>query len=304
MATKLVKLACYEVAPTEPKLTKTFDFVKDLSEALLSGKISDRCRSYSDIAVQGEQEFITKQKHSGSGLFCTFLHLKAGGAIMIQKSFMAKNEFSLEELAAKDEESIAGHIKDYTYFLLTNRILIMKSTRGIPSSDIEIYLNWLLKKSIVKYASKNSVLTLKPRLKKTFDPLTVGSIELGNNAKIGEKETIDTVIRPIVKGLEQILKAHGYDNIETGKIIDATVVLKILRQPQKDKQKNLKALQSILKALKNEETTIKDRKNQIIRMENIKETKNINIPHLATDFPDIAVLETHMLQYYSEVSSQ
>jgi len=303
MEKKPVKLACYEILPAEPKLTKTFDFVKDLSDALSSGKINERCRSYSDIAVQGEQEFITKRTQSNVGLFCTFLHLKEGGAVLISKALMKESEISLEELAETEEENTEGYVKDYTYFLLTKKLLILKSTRGIPSSDIEIYLNWFLKKSHAKYANKNSVLILRPLLKKTFDPRTVGSIELGSNVKIGEKRAVDTIVRPIIKDLEQLLKAQGYDDIETGKIVKATVILKIIR-PKKDEKENLKALQSILKALKDEETTIKDKRNNTIHMGEIKETREVRIPHLATGFPDVAVLETQMLQYYSEVSNR
>jgi len=301
MASKRIKLVCYEVLPSDQKLTKINDFVDDLSKALSAGKINDRCRQLSDLAVEGEQEFITKRIQNSVGLFCTFIHLKSGGAVLINKSLMHENEISLEELAAIEEENTEGYIKDYTYFLLTKKMLIAKTTMGIPSSDIEIYLNWLLKRNHTKYASKNSVLTLKPRLKKTFDPTTVGSIELGNNVKIGEKVTVDTVVRPVVKGLENFLKAQGLDKIVTGKVVEASVVLKIIKPPKKDEVKNRKALQSILKAVKSDETIIKDRRGQIIHMESVKETKEVSVPYLATGFPDVAVLEDRMLQYYDEV---
>ena len=301
MEKKIIKLACYEVLPANPKLTKAYDFVGDLAKALSTGKISDRCRAYSDIAVEGEQEFITKRTQNSYGLFCTFLHLKAGGAVLISKALMREEEISLEELAATEEENTEGYMKDYTYFLLTKKTLILKSTRGIPSSDIEIYLNWLLKKSHSKYAGLNSVLILKPRLKKSFDPKTVGSIELGSNLKITEKGTVDTVIRPLLKGLEKFLKAEGYDDIPAGEIVDASIVLKIIKPPKKDEIKNRKALQSILKVVKDDDTVIKDRRGQVIHIGSVKESKNVGVPHLATGFPDVAVLEQKMLQYYDEV---
>ena len=302
MATKRVKLACYEILPNEPKLTKSFDILKDLSEAFSIGNITNRSRLLSDISVEGEQEFITKQKKSGTGLFCTFLHLKSGGAIIIQKSFMDKNEFSLEELAANDEESIAGHIKDYTYFFLTKKLLILRSTRGIPSSHIEIYLNWFLKKSLVRYSAKNAVFTLKPCLKKSFDPRTIGSIELGKNVIIGEKSVTDTVVRPVVKGLEQFLKAGGFDDIDAATVVDASVILKILKPEKKDEKRSQKALQSILKAVKSDETVLKDRRGNKIIINNVKEFKEVNVPHLSTGFPDVAVLEQSMVEYCDEVS--
>lgn len=302
MASKRVKFACYEILPEESKLTKAFDVINDLAVAFSSGKVNDRCRPLSDIAVEGEQEFISKQKKSGTGLFCTFLHLKAGGAIMIQKSFMTKDEFSLEELAANEEENIAGHIKDYTYFLLTRKMLILKSTRGIPSSDIEIYLNWFLKKSHAKYSKKSMVFSLKPYLKKSFDPKTVGTIELGKNVKIGEEKTVETVVRPFVNGIEQMLKAQGIDDIEAKAVVEASVVLTVKRPAKKDEKKSKKALQSILRAVKNDETILKDRRGNKIQMNNVKEFKEVNIPYLVTDFPDVAVLEQEMLQYYDEVS--
>jgi hypothetical protein len=302
MAKKPVKLACYEIVPAEIKLTKVLDIVSELSEIFTSATLDDRCRPLSDISVDGEQEFITKQKKSGNGLFCTFLHLKAGGAILISKDQMSEKEISLEEIATTMEENTRGHLKDYTYFLITNKLIILKATKGIPSSDIEIYLNWLLKKSYTKYAGKNSIFTLKTLLKKTFDPKTVGTIELGNNVQVGEKKTIDTVTRSIVKDIDKILKAQGFDDIETGEIIDAHVILKILKPSKKDDLKSKKAIQSIIKAFKNDETVIKDRRGQPICIGNIKETKEVRVPYLTTDFPDVTALETHMLQYNDEVS--
>lgn len=257
MEKKTIKLACYDILPTDPMLTKRINYVDELLNILSSGKISDRCRVYSDIAVEGEQEFITKKTHNDFGLFCTFLHLKEGGAVLISKALMSEEEISLEELAATEENNTEGHLKDYTYFLFTNKVLIIRSTRGIPASDISIYLNWLLKKSFKKYSGKNTVFTLKHRLKKTFDPKLVGCIELGNSIKIGEKRTVDTIVRPVLKGLEQFLKAQGYDGIPAGKVIDASVILKIIKPSQKDKDKNTKALQSILDILKNDEAIIR-----------------------------------------------
>jgi hypothetical protein len=298
---KTIRLVCYDIFPTNPKLTKKINLVKELSEALSKGKINDRCRIYSDIAVEGEIEFITKRIENKKGLFCTFLRLKEGGAVLVSNALLSEKEISLEELAAAEEKNTKGHLKDYTYFLFTDKLLIMRATRGVPSSDISIYLNWLLKNNFEKYNNQNAVFTLKPRLKKDFDPMTVGSIELDNDIKIGEKRTVDTVVHSVIKGLEQLLKAYGYDGIPAGKVIDASVIIKIIKPSQKDKDKNSKALQAILDILKNDEIIIRNKKNQIITIDNVKESKSVRVPHLATGFPDIAELEQRMLEYYNEV---
>jgi hypothetical protein len=255
----------------------------------------------SDIAVDGEQEFISAASRDSTGIFCTFLHLKAGGALLIQKTLLDEKAFSIEQLAQDTEEGIEGHLKDYTYFFITKDLLILKSTKGISPGDIEIYLNWLLKKDIAKYADKNAVLNLRPHLKKEFDLSIVKSIQIGNCVKIVENRPIETMIQPLFKGLEKLLDSEGLDGVNIHDIVDAKLILTIQRPAAKDETKNKKALQAILNAVNSDETVIKDKQGRQIHANSIKETKELRVPYLNSGFPDVAILEQEMRSYYGEV---
>jgi len=305
MATKPIKLGCFEIVPVEQKLTRKPIFLNDIKGAFSAlGNISDRCRKLSDLTVDGEQEFVSKVSINDNGLFCTFLHLKAGGAINIQKSLLDSQSFSLEDLNANINGEIAGHLKDYTYFLVTKKLLILKLTRGITISDISIYLNWLLKKTIPAYADKSSVLQLRQCLRNNFNPLDVGTITLGGDVKIEGRKSIDTIIQPLFTDLlDRLIKSEGVKGLAPDSIIRrASLVLTIERQSDKNQSDRARILQSLLDTCNSDLTEIRDKKNAKIDPVSIKESKDIRIPFSASDFPDVAVLEEEMLRYYNEVS--
>jgi len=303
MAKRLIKLVCFDVQATDPKLTKTLDLFKDFSDSLNKAKkISKRCRILSDIAVSGEKEFISKTSIDMLGIFCTFLHLKSGGAIFINNTLLDKEGFEIESLAAEEKENMAGLLKDYTYFLLTKDMLIMKTTKGINEDEIEIYLNWLLKENSKKYTGKSSAFLLKPRLKRKLNPLTVGSINIGTDVKIKDESTISTIVHPIKNTIKDILQAEGIDNLDPDTVIDATVILTVKKPPKKDEAKTRRLLQSLLNAVKSDKTVVKDRKGQIIHENNIKESKEVSVHWLKSNFPDVAELEQEMRAYYTEVA--
>jgi len=89
--------------------------------------------------------------------------------------------------------------------------------------------------------------------------------------------------------------------LDPASILDATVVLTIKRFAKEDAIKNRKILQSVLDAVKSEDTTIKDHSGKIIKEDAIKEYKEISIHYINKDFPDEAQLETEMRQYLNEV---
>jgi hypothetical protein len=304
MAKKPIKLGCFEILPIEQKLTRKPNFFDDVKNAFSSlGNISDRCRKLSDLTVEGEQEFVSKVSVGNKGLFCTFLHLKEGGAINIQKSLLNSQSFSLEDLDTNADGEIVGHLKDYTYFLLTNKLLILKLMRGINVSDISIYLNWLLKKTIPAYADKNSVLQLRQRLRSDFDPLEVGSIIVGGDVKIEGHKSIDTIIQPLFSDLlDKLIKSKGIKGLDPDSIIRrASLVLTIERRSEKNPKDRARILQSLLDTCNSDSTEIRDKKNAKIDPTSIKEIKDIRIPFNDSDFPDAAVLEEEMWQYYNEI---
>jgi len=304
MAKKPIKLGCFEIVPVEQRLTRKINFLDKSKDAFsVLGNISDRCRKLSDLSVEGEQEFVSKVSVKSNGLFCTFLHLKEGGSINIQKSLLNSESFSLEELVTNTDGEIAGHLKDYTYFLLTKDLLILKMTRGISISEISIYLNWLLKKALPAYANKNSVLLLRQRLRSDFNPLDVGSIVVGGNVQIkGQKSTIENIIQPVFNGLiDELIKSKGIKGLDPDSIIrSASLILTIERRSDKNPKDRANILQSLLDACNSDSTEIRDKKNARIDPTNIKEDKEVRIQFNDSGFPDVAALEEEMWRYYDE----
>jgi hypothetical protein len=97
MAKKPVRLVCFDIFPEEEKLTKKFNFLKDMKEALDATKAvsGNRVRDMAELAENGEQQLISKFSISSDGIFCSFLHLKAGTASLITNDLFSKPHFSL-----------------------------------------------------------------------------------------------------------------------------------------------------------------------------------------------------------------
>jgi hypothetical protein len=107
--TKSVRLVCYDVNPEEEKVSKSYNFYKDMTNALgILKNANDRCRVLSDITDNGEQEFISKISVNNKSVFCTFLHLKPGATALVQKNLLKKASFSLSALKESSEGNIQG----------------------------------------------------------------------------------------------------------------------------------------------------------------------------------------------------
>jgi len=113
---------------------------------------------------------------------------------------------------------------------------------------------------------------------------------------------IETIITPILEELlAGTLKEKSIDGLDPRAIIDASLVLTLRRPAKEDAQKSAKAIQSILDAVKSADTTIIDRKGNVIHESAIKETKETRIHYITPEFPDEAELEQEMRSYLSEV---
>jgi hypothetical protein len=100
MAKKPVRLVCFDVVPGEEKITKKYNFLKDMNEALEATKdvSGNRARELAELAESGEQQLISKFSVSPSGIFCSFLHLKAGSASLITNDLFTKPSFSFSDI--------------------------------------------------------------------------------------------------------------------------------------------------------------------------------------------------------------
>ncbi|MDR3047343.1 MAG: hypothetical protein LBU51_07000 [Bacteroidales bacterium] len=304
MAKKPVKLVCFDIVPEEEKITKRFNFLKDMKEALDATKdvSGNRARELAELAESGEQQLISKFSVSSDGIFCSFLHLKAGAVSLITNDLFSKPSFSFSDIKETNEKGIKGHIKGYTCFLLTDKVFIWKSTRDITTSEISLYINWLLKKALPKYATRNSIISLKQKIKKTFDPLTVKSISIGNDVKIKKESTIETYISPIKESLLNAIKESALRGLDPDAIIlDASVILKIQKPRKTDPDEGRRVIQSVLNAVKSDDTILTDKNGNQIKENSVKEAKEVRVTYITDNFLDEAELEHEMQLYLKEL---
>ena len=304
MAKKLVKLVCFDIVPEEEKITKRFNFLKDMKEALdLTKDVSgNRARKLAELAESGEQQLISKFSVSSDGTFCSFIHLKEGGAPLITDTLFSKPSFSFSDIKESNEKDLKGYMKGYTCFLLTDKVFIWKSTRDITVPEISIYINWLLNQRLQKYTERNEVISLKPRIKKTFDPLAIKSVSIGKDVKIKAESTVETLIQPITQKLIDLIKDSAIKGLDPDAIIlDASVVLRIQKSKKIDPDESRRIIQSILNAVKSDETVLTDKKGNQIKENAVKEAKEVRVSFITDDFLDEAELEQEMQLYLKEV---
>jgi hypothetical protein len=304
MPKKPVRLVCFDIFPEEEKLTKKFNFLKDMKEALDATKAfsGNRVRDMAELAENGEQQLISKFSISPDGIFCSFLHLKAGAASLITNDLFSKPYFSFSDIKESNEKDIKGHIKGYTCFLLTDKVFIWKSTRDITLSEISIYINWLLRKALSKYTERNKIISLKPRIKKDFDPLTVKTISIGKDVRIKAESTVETLIKPITQGLIDLIKDSALKGLDPDAIIlDASVVLKIQKHKKTDPDEGRRIIQSILNTVESDDTILTDKKGQHIQKNAVKESKEVRVTFITDNFLDEVELENEMQLYLKEI---
>lgn len=304
MAKKVVKLVCFDIMPEEEKITKRFNFLKDMKEAFdaTKGVSRNRSRKLAELAESGEQQLISKFSVTSDGIFCSFLHLKEGGASLITDALFSKPSFSFSDIKESNEKDIKGHIKGYTCFLLTDKIFIWKSTRDITIPEISIYINWLLKKALSKYTERNKIISLKPRIKTMFDPLIVKSVSIGKDVKIKAESTVETIIQPITQRLVDLIKDSALKGLDPDAIVlDASVVLRIKKSKKTDPDEGRRIIQSILNAVESDDTVLTDKTGKQIPKNAIREAKEVRVTFITDNFLDEEELEQEMLLYLKEV---
>lgn len=148
MTTKKIILRAYNVTSLEKTITIKRNFFQEIVEAIDNSKSAfDRLRAISNIDSDSESEFISTTKNLNNAIFCCFIKMKKGAAANLSKDLFAKKEFKIEDTSINVRDNFIGHIKDFTYFYLSNNLLILKGG-SIKFTEIEIYLNWLLQKSL------------------------------------------------------------------------------------------------------------------------------------------------------------
>lgn len=300
MAKKKITLYCFDIEPAVKMISVEQNLLQDIINILNSVTgIQDKMRTISDIDSDSESEFIASTTSYNNGIFCCFIKMKKGAAANISAKLLAMKEFKLEDTTKEDNAEISGHIKDYTYFFLTDKYLILKSGH-IKFIEIETYLNWLLKKNTKKYEKDNSVLTLSAHIDKNYDLSKIKTIELTNGAKISKEQTVAAVITDIVKGLkEKLQEAQPFENIDPNDILSAIISFKLKNHSKKSKKDNEKLLQHLIRLFR-DDAIFKDKNNSTIQLETVKKKTEIYV-YYTGDYPDSSELANKMQNFINEI---
>ena len=300
MNRKPLILYCYDFGATKQTISLKQNLLGDIIAILNSvSDIKSKLRPISDIDENSESEFIASTTFYDKGISCCFIKMKKGAAANISTALLDMKDFNLEDTTKEDNTQISGHIKDYTYFFLTDRYLILKSGR-IKFTEIEIYLNWLIKKSN-KYSNEDLPLTLNAHIDNNYDVSNIKTIVLADGAKISKEKTVSAVITDIFVGLrERLQEAKTFEDIDPNDILSATISFRIKNHSKNVKESNKKLLQQLIKLFRDEEASFKDKKNSKILFNDVQKKKDIRV-NFSGDYPDSSELASEMIAFIEEI---
>ena len=301
---KNATITCYDISSESEKLTYVDDFLKEIENALNNSKtVASRIRYLSDLKEEGESQFISSFSISKEGLFCAFLHMEKGSGVNIPESFMTAKEFDLADAEADSDSKITGHIKEATYFFMTNKYLVLKNSRGISKEAVSIYLNYLLENMSQKYKGKARSLFLKYHIRKNFDVTKIKSFALGDGYKINQKSLISTVSKAI--NLKSIFGAVDMDGLSIENVLSASIVFKIKRLPKNSENERIKIAQTIFDGFNTDNVKFMGKGGATLSVEEAKTTHefSLNYPD-GSRFPDKDMLKEEMVKFIAEVERE
>lgn len=299
MAKKEFILECFEVKASDNNPFKNEDFIKRLTQILKNAKNINSIKKDSDNDMEiKESSFISMYSIHDDALFCSFLLMKEGAAINIQNSFLSQKSFSVEDLAKslqQNSKEISGHIKSNTYFLLTNKYLILKRTSGLGYVDIQDYLNHFLK---INNESLPSIV-ITPCFSNSVDLAEIKSIILKNDFQIQKKSLFKTIEKSLK--LQNFFEAQGIKNLNTGDMLSASIIFNIKNFNKDDLCENKLLSQKLLEIFNTNEVVLKDSKGRIIDLNNLRTTKSIKITATNAILLNKEELLSEMSKFLNEV---
>lgn len=302
--TKLAILTCYDILPNTEKLTKSDDFLGEIKTILTESKtVASRIRYLSDLNDEGESQFISNFQILDDSIFCSFLYMEKGSGVNISENLMNAKSFDLEEAEADSDSNITGHIKESTYFLLSDKYLVMKNSRGISKDAVSIYLNYLLENMSKSYKGKTHPLSLNYHIKNDFDVSKIRSFELNDRFKINRESVVSTISKTL--DLKTIFKAVDMDGLSVEEILSASIVFKIKKLPKESKAEQIRIAQTIFEAFNDENVKFMGKNNTPMPVKDAKTTKDIYLYFSNNSrYPDKECLKRDMIDFISEVEHE
>lgn len=301
---KSAMLTCYDISSDSERLSRVDNFCEEIKTVILNSEsVAARIRYLSDLKEEGESQFVSNFKICNEGLFCSFLHMENGSGINISKTLLNAKEFDLEEATAETAVNITGHIKESTYFFMTDKYLILKNTRTISKDDIAIYLNYLLENMTEKYRGKSHPLFLKYHIKKSFDVTQIKSFELLDGYKINKDSIISTVSKSI--SLDSIFSAVDMNGLSVDDVLSASIVFKIRKMPKDKKVESAKIAQAIFDGFNTDNVKFMGKNNTPLSVTDAKTTKAISLKFSNNSrYPDKDSLRQNMIDFVKEVENE
>lgn len=297
MATKKIILRAYNANSLEKTITIKRNFFKEIVEAIENSKSAfDRLRAISNIDADSESEFISTTKNLNNAIFCCFIKMKKGAAANLSKDLFAKKEFKIEDTSINVKDNFIGHIKDFTYFYLSNNLLILKGG-SIRFTEIETYLNWLFQKNVENI---KSLFKFEPKIDKDYDISNVKTIELNENTKISDTKTVSFYIKEIFENLKKELCDAEDLNLNPDDIVSATVSFKIKSNSKNRNVEEEKLAQNLIRYLQKDDNVFKDKNGTKIDFNKMQKTKFVNISATG-EYPDFDELFNEMVKFASEI---
>lgn len=301
---KATTIYAYSVGTLE-STTKAVKPYSEVIEVLTNvGSIQDRFMKLSSIEINKEGDFIASFNNMTNRgyVFGSLLRMKEGEVTHIMKSQMNKSELSLDEISQTNEDNIAGTVKDYSYFLLSNDLLIL-APFGLNIKAFQSYINWLTRnKSAVKVGFNFS-----PKTRKVdgveFSDIT--GIKISETFFKGKSEynnifkQLNILKSDVIKSL--LANTRDLKDIEEERIISAKILLKIRGSKDAKKTNAKKQLTAVLKSVDHDDIEITSKGGRKVKGNEFVMKKAIPIETTSNNNPVEAFLEEKMYEFAIEV---
>ena len=303
MTKKKMNIICFDYAEYEHKLTIQNTLFEDIKTVLVNSKtINERVQNL-EKESDGETNFIANYEDKKDGLFCLFIHMKKGGAHKIKVDLLEKPTFSITEVEDTENSSYSGYIKGYTYFYITRKNLIMKSSREIKEDEVFKYLEFLLRENNTTYNGQNEILSYGFHISDSVDITQIKSFETGKDLVISESKPLETIKQSVTTRLKDLLSVEGLPDIDPTEIISASIVFKIKQTKKDDLESQKVMMQQMLNIFNSEEVKIRDKNNKIVELGKAKTVKEISVQVDALGYPDSVELLKEMENLFKEIKN-
>lgn len=300
---KRIVLKSYEIKPAETKMLELDlpSLVKSKLEEIKT--VNERFMQHSEMDTAEEGDFIGMYKSDKSIVFGSIVRIKRGEANHITLSQLDGPAIRLEEMESSAGKGVAGILKDYGYFCMNKKNLLL-TTGHISRKAAQTYFNWLLNKP----DGGSPVCIFEPKTKSADDtPISeISSIAISEaffqNRKGYESFTRDLSVTKSKFLLDMVTDAKSLKDIDLENIISASIRLKIkLGSKSKKTEENKKVLATLFQSAESNDILVSTKNGRKIKGGTFEVKRETEEDITASGFPHEAQLETEMRQFLKDL---